>query len=78
MRLFGVILLSTLLVYLLLLIDLLIGAMLAFGIMLGILIRGLVLLNDIHKVLVVKEHKTALDKYLAERDRKENAEDFRG
>ncbi|HSJ38555.1 MAG TPA: hypothetical protein VK945_10135 [Planococcus sp. (in: firmicutes)] len=77
MKLFGIIALSTLLVYLLLSIDLLIGAMLAFGIMLGILIRGLVLLNDIHKVLVVKNNKTALDKYLEERDRKENAIHFK-
>lgn len=77
MKLFGIIALSTLLVYLLLSIDLLIGAMLAFGIMLGILIRGLVLLNDIHKVLIVKNNKTALDKYLEERDRKENAIHFK-
>ena len=77
MKLFGIIALSTLLVYLLLSIDLLIGAMLAFGIMLGLLIRGLVLLNDIHKVLVVKEHKTALDQYLEERDSKENAIHFK-
>lgn len=72
MKLFGIIVLSTLFVYLLLVIDLLIGGIVAAGIIIGLLIRGLILLNDIHKVLVVDEHKTVLDKYLEERDRKED------
>ncbi|WP_033543800.1 hypothetical protein [Planococcus sp. CAU13] len=78
MILFGSIVISIVIVLLLMMVDLVIGGVLALGIIIGILIRGLLLLNDIHKVLVVKEkgpdpNKTALEKYLEERDSKEKA-----
>lgn len=77
MKLLVAIVLSTLFGYLLMLLDPFFGGLLAFGIILGILIRGLILLTELHKVVMAKEPKSALDAYLAERDRKENAIDFR-
>ena len=78
MKLLIAIVLSTIFGYLLLLLGPLVDGFLAFGIILGILVRGLILLSEIHKLISVKEHKTVLDDYLAERDRKENAVDLRG
>lgn len=78
MKLMIAIMLSTIVGYLLLLMGPFFGGLLAFGIVLGILLRGLVLLKEIHKALVVNEHKTALDNYLEERDRKENAAHLKG
>lgn len=78
MKIFLTIAASTAGIYLLMLIDLLIAGILSFGIVIGILIRILVLLNELHKELVLKEEKTMLDRYLEERDRKENAIHFKG
>lgn len=78
MKLVLVILLSTVIGYLLLFFGPFVGGLLAFGIILGILIRGLMLLNEIHKIMLGKKpKKSALDEYLEERDRKESAVDFK-
>ena len=77
MKLLVAIVLSTLVGFLLMLLGPLFGGFLAFGIILGILVRGLILLSEIHKLIMVKEPKSALDVYLEERDRKENALNFR-
>lgn len=78
MKLFTAILLSTILGYLLLFFGPFVGGLLAFGIVLGVLVRGLMLLNDIYKILTGKKpKKSALDEYLEERNRKENAIDFK-
>lgn len=78
MKLFMAILLSTILGYLLLFFGAFVGGLLAFGIILGILIRGLMLLNEIHKIMIGKKpKKSALDEYLEERNKKENAADFK-
>lgn len=78
MKLFTAILLSTILGFLLLLFGPFVGGLLAFGIVLGVLIRGLMLLNEIHKIMAGKKpKKSALDEYLEERNRKENAADFK-
>ena len=78
MKLFTAILLSTILGYLLLVFGAFYGGLLAFGIILGILIRGLMLLNEIHKNMIGKApKKSVLDEYLAERDRKERAAQFK-
>lgn len=78
MKLFTAILLSTILGFLLLLFGPFAGGLLAFGIVLGVLIRGLMLLNEIHKIITGKKpKKSALDEYLEERNRKEKAADFK-
>lgn len=77
MKLLVAIVLSTLFGFLLMLLGPFFGGLLAFGIILGILIRGLILLSEIHQVILAKEPKSALDAYLEERDRKENAINFR-
>lgn len=79
MKLLITIALSTIFGYLLMFLGPLIGGLLAFGIILGILTRGLILLNEIHKLTIGKELKeSVLDEYLEERDRKENAVHFKG
>ncbi|RLQ89808.1 hypothetical protein [Planomicrobium sp. Y74] len=78
MKLFTAILLSTILGYLLLFFGAFVGGLLAFGIVLGVLIRGLMLLDDIHKIITGKKpKKSALDEYLEERNRKEKAANFK-
>ncbi|QHJ69877.1 hypothetical protein [Planococcus halotolerans] len=78
MKLFTAILLSMILGYLLLFFGAFVGGLLAFGIVLGVLIRGLMLLDDIHKIITGKKpKKSALDEYLEERNRKEKAADFK-
>ncbi|XKE94678.1 hypothetical protein LG326_16145 [Metaplanococcus flavidus] len=78
MKLFTAILLSTILGYLLLFFGPFVGGLLAFGIILGILIRGLMLLNEIHKIMTGKKPKqSALDEYLEQRNKKENAAGFK-
>lgn len=78
MKLLVAIVLSTIFGYLLMFLGPFFGGLLAFGIILGILMRGLLLLSEIHKLISVKEQKTVLDDYLAERDRKENSVDLMG
>lgn len=78
MKLLVAIVFSTIFGYFLLFLGPFFGGLLAFGIILGISMRGLMLLSEIHKLISAKEHKTVLDDYLAERDRKENAVDLRG
>ncbi|WP_203333460.1 hypothetical protein [Planococcus beigongshangi] len=83
MVLFGSIVVGIVIVLLLMMVDVVIGGVLALGIIIGILIRVVLLLNDIHKVLVMKKEKpdptkTALEKYLEERDGKEKAAELKG
>ncbi|WP_341200999.1 hypothetical protein [Planomicrobium okeanokoites] len=78
MKLFTAILLSTILGYFLLFFGPFVGGLLAFGIVLGLLIRGLMLLNEIHKIMIGKKPgRSVLDEYLEERNRKENAAEFK-
>lgn len=82
MVLFGSIVVGIVIVLLLMMVDVVIGGVLALGIIIGILIRVLLLLNDIHKVLVMKKekpdpNKTALEKYLEEREIKEKADQLK-
>lgn len=78
MKLFMAILLSTILGFLLMLFGAFAGGLLAFGIVVGILVRGLMFLDEIHKIMIGKKpKKSALDQYLEERNRKENSIDFK-
>lgn len=78
MKLFTAILLSTVLGFILMLFGAFAGGLLAFGIILGILIRGLMLLDEIHKIMIGKKpKKSALDQYLEERNKKEKSVEFK-
>lgn len=77
------IMVSIVMVFLLMMVDLVIGGILAIGIIIGLLIRILFLLDGLHKVLITKEKrpnpkKTALERYLEERDSKEAAAQPKG
>ncbi|WP_422124579.1 hypothetical protein DHX103_07110 [Planococcus sp. X10-3] len=73
MKLLGTIIACTILGYLLLFFGPFFGGLLAFGIILGILVRGLILVSEMHKLMAAKEpKKSVLDEYLEERNRKEN------
>ena len=68
------IVLSSILGFVLLMIEPIFGGIIAFGIVLGCIFRGLYLINDIHKRIsekYPKEDKTqkALREYLEERDK---------